>query len=671
MSKKLIVGVLILAYLSLVMFLPGQPIIAADLVTAGAFQPIYDPSVGESTNWYINDHTIFCGPDGWHIYGITHAEPANPLDERNFAHATALSLTQLPWSKQAFALTYNPGAGEYHLWAPHVISNSGSYYMYYCAGSNPLDHVNYRIHLATSPDLWTWTRSSSNPMVVDGFDARDPMVLRVGSQWVMYYTGTNPASGGNYVVCYRTSTDLIHWGARNIAYTDPSSGTYGGPTESPFVVRRGTNYYLFVGPRPDYDGTDVFVSTSPYNWNIANKVGHFGAHAAEVIRDVDGKWYISRAGWGKGGVYLAQLTWSDGMSDSDTSMPAPAPVPTPTPSGTFNTNLTGWIPCNGSWSDVSGGKQGSFTGDAFCLASQSAVDFTYEGDLKITTSNTNNAAGLLFKSLSNPSAGSYVVNINIENGGQVKFFKFPYASLATYSTPISVGVSYHVKVVASGSNYKVYFNNGTTPVIDKNDTSYTSGRLGLNIYNSTSVFQNVNSNIAPTPTPSPTPTPGAVIFSDDFNDANLTGWTANGGTWTNPGTYAKVVCTGDAWDIYNATGTSFSYTGELKLVSGNAVGLSFRTNNNGTTGYDVIVDKIDGRIKLCKRPYVVLGSYYFTVNLNQMYTVKVVASGANLKVYLDNVEQINLNDSTYASGKFGMFGYNSTAQVDNVVARNY
>ena len=264
-----------------------------------------------------------------------------------------------------------------------------------------------------------------------------------------------------------------------------------------------------------------------------------------------------------------------------------------------------------------------------------------------------------------------MVNINNENGGQVKFFKFPYASLATYNTPISVGTSYHVKVVASGSNYKVYFNYGSTPVIDRNDSSYSSGRFGLNVYNSTSVFQNINATIGATPTPTPTPTPGTIIFSDDFNDGNLTGWTPNGGTWTNPGTYARVVCAGDAWDIYNATGTNFTYTGDLKLVSGNAVGLSFRTNTNGTNGYDVIIDRVDGRMKLCKRPYVVLGSYYFTVNLNQTYAVKVVASGANFKVSLDNVERINLNDSTYASGRFGMFGYNSTAQVDNVVARNY
>jgi beta-fructofuranosidase len=193
--------------------------------------------------------------------------------------------------------------------------------MFYCAGDQ--DHTRYKIHLATSRDLFTWTRHPANPMVVDGYDARDPFVMRVGHTWVLYYTATSAPSGGHHVVACVMSTDLVHWGGKKVVYTDPDVGTYGGPTESPFVVRRGSSYYLFVGPRPEYDGTDVFVSHDPFSWSIADKVGHFPAHAAEVVRDTDGKWYVSRAGWGERGLYLAPLTWSDGEDDADTSMPAP------------------------------------------------------------------------------------------------------------------------------------------------------------------------------------------------------------------------------------------------------------------------------------------------------------------------------------------------------------
>jgi len=292
------------------------------LVEAGEFKKIYDPSVGEKETWYINDHCFIRGKDGtWHMFGITREEPAKPMEEIHFAHATAKSLLQSPWEKQPFALTVVPAQpwNEVHLWAPYVIEHQGGYHMFYCAGDK--DHAKYKIHLATSPDLKTWTRSPKNPMVVDGFDARDPFVMRVKDRWVMYYTANSEPKGGNHLVAYTTSADLLTWSQRGVAYLDPAQGTYGGPCESPFVVKRGNSWYLFVGPRPDYDGTDVFVSQDPFHWDIKDKVGHINAHAAEVIQDADGKWYVSRAGWGRGGLYLAPLIWKDGSGDAGKGAP--------------------------------------------------------------------------------------------------------------------------------------------------------------------------------------------------------------------------------------------------------------------------------------------------------------------------------------------------------------
>jgi len=287
-----------------------------------SFFKIYDPGVGEDEPWYINDHCFVRGPDGlWHLFGITHAEPFNPMDEDNLAHATAKALTQIGWKKRPFALSVDEAFGERHLWAPHVVSHDGLYYMYYCAGDK--DHAKYKIHLATSKDLWQWRRHADNPMVVDGYDARDPFVLKAGDEWVMYYSCTSEPKGGNHIVACVTSKDLIHWGDRKVVFTDPSRGTYGGPTESPFVVRRGKFYYLFIGPRGGYVGTSVYRSTDHFQWKPAQKVRHFRSHAAEVIRDIDGKWYVSHCGWKQGGVYLASFQWYDGLDDGGASLPVP------------------------------------------------------------------------------------------------------------------------------------------------------------------------------------------------------------------------------------------------------------------------------------------------------------------------------------------------------------
>ncbi len=288
-------------------------------VQSGEFKKIYDPGVGEKNNWYINDHCFIRARDGqWHLFGITHAEPLDPLDEDDFAHATADVLTQQPWLKQPFALSVDSAWNETHLWAPHVIEQDGTYYMYYCGGGS--DSSKYKIHLATSKDLYHWTRHPKNPVIVDGFDARDPYLLKVGNTWVMYYTATSDPKKGNHIVACQTSKDLIHWSGRKTVFTDPSIGTWGGPTESPTVIRRGKTYYLFIGPRDDYRGTCVYKSSDPFHWEIKNLAGQIKSHAAEVIRDSQGTWYVSHCGWGQGGVYLAPLYWNDGLDDADTSL---------------------------------------------------------------------------------------------------------------------------------------------------------------------------------------------------------------------------------------------------------------------------------------------------------------------------------------------------------------
>jgi arabinan endo-1,5-alpha-L-arabinosidase len=290
------------------------------LVEAGKFTEIFDPAAGEKDPWCINDHTFVLGPDGtWHVFGITHILPVNFARDpgKHLLHATAKTLTQRPWHKEPFAVTANwDKYGEWLLWAPYIIRHEGVYYMFVCAGNN--QGHRYKIHLLTSRDLGNWERSAANPLLVDGFDARDPIVLRDGQDWILYYTATETPEGGNHIIAAVRSQDLTRWSERRVVFTYPKQGTFGGPTESPFVVRRGRSYYLFAC---DGGTINVYLGRDPWHWELKDQVGTIYAHASEVVRDVDGKWYISHAGWEHGGLSLAPLLWHDDLDTADSSLP--------------------------------------------------------------------------------------------------------------------------------------------------------------------------------------------------------------------------------------------------------------------------------------------------------------------------------------------------------------
>jgi len=291
------------------------------LVEAGKFSLIYDAATGEKEPWCLNDHCFIKGPDHkWHMFGITHVKPFrfNIDPGKNLAHATADTLTQSPWKKEPFAMTADfEKHGELLFWAPHIVKNGDIYYMFVCAGSP--DHGAYRIHVNTSKDLWSWKRESVNPIVTDGFDGRDPMVIRDGDRWILYYTATSTPKYGNHVVKAITSPDLLRWGRPRIVFTHDRKGDFAGPTESPFVVRRGKSYYLFCC---DGGTINVYQSGDPYEFSYYNRVGEIFAHASEIIRDEKGKWYISHVGWQEGPLSIAPLKWLDGLDKESSSIEA-------------------------------------------------------------------------------------------------------------------------------------------------------------------------------------------------------------------------------------------------------------------------------------------------------------------------------------------------------------
>lgn len=151
---------------------------------------------------------------------------------------------------------------------------------------------------------------------------------------------------------------------------------------------------------------------------------------------------------------------------------------------TLESNLAGpWRAVRGTWTDESAGKRGAASGgDGFYLSNQQATDLTYEADVRPDSAGA--AAGITFRAAADASTH---YTANVDTAGLVKLWR-PGRDIAVSPAPIQPGQTYHLKVVAQGSNLEVYLDGAL--VIDATDTAYAGGLLGLNVFNGSAVIQN-------------------------------------------------------------------------------------------------------------------------------------------------------------------------------------
>lgn len=292
---------------------------------------------------------------------------------------------------------------------------------------------------------------------------------------------------------------------------------------------------------------------------------------------------------------------------------------------------------NGSWQAVNDMVQ--------------AADFAFSGDLKLTS---GQAVGLSFR-LDDTGARGYDVMLDRAES-VLKLTSREGGVLGSYSLPVNLNQTYKVKVLANGPNIRVYLDG--VERINIINTSFSFGKLGLNVFKGAVQIDNLLAT--------------RQLVSERFDSGNLHEWTTVGGTWSVSGNAAHSVsnAAGAAAVYKTAHWENFVYEGDVKLNSGSAAGIGFRMNDTGSEGYNVIIDQHDhgGTIKLARNPYHSLQNYNFPVVLGQTYRVRVEANGPHIKVYLDGVLRLEQTDSTYTSGKFALFGYDSHASYDNLTA---
>ena len=272
----------------------------------------------------VVDHAIIKKDNLWHLIYIRGIAGSSWPDypQFNFGHAVSHDLANWQIEKPLLE-TVKEEFDSYQVWAPHIIEHEGRYWNFY-TGVN--DSVTQAICLATSEDLYHWERYEENPLFNSlpwGFwdeshwsDCRDPMVLKDGDTFYCYYTAGRmipDTEQFEYCLGIASSKDLLNWKDEGFRRLEHTLGT---PPESPFVLKKEGEFYLFY---TNYKHGIVYIKSSdPLHWeeNPDNPQSIIkGVSASEIIQE-NGKWYITLISHMNNGLHffeIKELIWnSDG-----------------------------------------------------------------------------------------------------------------------------------------------------------------------------------------------------------------------------------------------------------------------------------------------------------------------------------------------------------------------
>jgi arabinan endo-1,5-alpha-L-arabinosidase len=269
----------------------------------------------------VNDHCVVRAADRrWHVFGITSPDGAvNPQAERWFCHGTGPSLAAGEFRERGRVCDFGRRA-----WAPTMAFDGEQWVMLY--GPDIL-----RAAISDDPRLDHWQEV---PCSVTGAPVgsvmRDGMILKLDDDtWLLYSTGKRGHEGA-ISVC--VSENLLDWRFVRFALrTTPDAPKQPpwGATESPFVFRRGDDYWLSItytasteGPA-GYHETLLFKSQNPFDFGTYSGderevAARLEAHAPEYLVDPKtGRWYVTSAGWPgeafgtaiEGSVAIRELDW--------------------------------------------------------------------------------------------------------------------------------------------------------------------------------------------------------------------------------------------------------------------------------------------------------------------------------------------------------------------------
>ncbi|MGF9696873.1 GH32 C-terminal domain-containing protein [Paenibacillus sp. MABNR03] len=310
------------------------------------------------------------------------------------------------------------------------------------------------------------------------------------------------------------------------------------------------------------------------------------------------------------------------------------------------TNLSDWtVQGRGSLEDTDEGlRLASEAGEnVMAISATRADNFIYEADLMVQDMKADTS--LIFRS-NDTGWSSYMLQV-VPQAGVIRLRDAsgqPGTLYVEHKASLESGGIYHLKVKADGDRLQVFWDNRYDPVIDVKDSAYSSGKLGLHVWDGSALFQNVqvstmNGNV------------GKSISSVGEWQPDLKGYRGKGN--------AKDT----GMIVYEKTAADFVFEGNITLSNTNAGSsgaLLFRASTDGTRGYEAVLirEGAEVGVQLRKADGTVLASSNRKVpsQPGARHHIEVIASGSLLQVYVDGYTPpaVEVTDTSYANGNVGL-----------------
>ncbi|MGG1516419.1 family 16 glycoside hydrolase [Paenibacillus oryzisoli] len=336
----------------------------------------------------------------------------------------------------------------------------------------------------------------------------------------------------------------------------------------------------------------------------------------------------------------------------------------------FNDNfedgdMAGWTSVAGSWSVptvdtnnvLSSGSQVT-TSLITANSGGSWKDYVVQarGRMPITDAN----AGIVFR-VQNAN-NYYMYRINSSNQ-KLELYKSVNGQLTSVAnTPFTALEKqfYTMKAVVQGNKISCYVDGELKMVWTNPVSELTTGGVGFRTTSAGVHFDDVI--VSP-----------IILFSDNFENGNTTGWTSSSGSWSVKTDGTKVlnqnnsatalITAGDAWKDY-----TFEAKAKMPITNANA-GIVFRVQN-ADNYYMYRINSSNQKLELYKAvngQLTLVSSTSFTAQANQWYTIKASVQGNTIKGYVDGVLKTNWTNpvTELTTGKIGFRTTSVDVAFDN------